>query len=287
MTTIPPGWVDLKRAAQDAAGCPPPRRRSGRSREKGRVRGAALDARGRLLLDITSSQPERARGAAAGAHAVSAEICDRCGGPGDPVRLASTWTRTTRCEYCRGAADEVLPRPPWRRHRDVAREIPDPTANDHSHRSMPVIERILTDQNLSALMEGRDVGSGWPNTDGNEYVDEEFVGGIFGLPYWLMHSANGWCPLIRAFFTLVLPMQCEGQARPARVIEMAKSYRQGEREPELAIAAHNFDDYRWGIAHLVTEHSRRTCCDCGLLQTDVAGVTRGPGRRCSCGGYRR
>ena len=146
MTTIPPGWVDLKRAAQDAAGCPPPRRRSGRSREKGRVRGAALDARGRLLLDITSSQPERARGAAAGAHAVSAEICDRCGGPGDPVRLASTWTRTTRCEYCRGAADEVLPRPPWRRHRDVAREIPDPTANDHSHRSMPVIERILTDQ---------------------------------------------------------------------------------------------------------------------------------------------
>ena len=280
---IPPGWVDLTRAAQDAAAAPL-RRRSGSAplRERGRVHGAALDARGRLLLDLRSSRPERARGIAAGVHAVSAEVCDQCGGPGDPVRLAGTRTRTTRCEYCRSVADEVLPRPPWRRHRDVERETPDPEADHlYDYRSMPVLEEILTDENLSALMEGRDIGDGWPATDGDERRGEEIVGGIYGLPYWLMHCANGWSPLIRAFFTLVLPMQCEGQARPARVIEMCKSYRRGERRSELVIQAHNFDDYRWGIAALVNEQSRRTCCECGLLRADSAGITPGPGRRCS------
>lgn len=272
---IPPGWVDLARSAQDAA-APPLRRRSGSVplRERGRVHGAALDARGRLLLDIRSSRPERARGVAAGVHAVSAEICDRCGGPGDPVGLAGTGTRTTRCEYCRSVADEVLPRPPWRRRRDVDREVPDPEADHlYDYRSMPVLEEILTDENLGALMEGRDVGSGWPRSDGDEYLDE-FVGGIYGLPYWLMHGANGWSPLIRAFFTLVLPMQCEGQARPIRVLKMAMSQRTNVRWPLMQITAHNFDDYRWGIAALVSEHSGRTCPECGLLLTD------GPGRRC-------
>ena len=51
------------------------------------------------------------------------------------------------------------------------------------------------------------------------------------LPYWLMYSARGWSPLIRAFFTLVLPMQRDGQARPARVVKTSKSY--GVHEPWL------------------------------------------------------
>ena len=139
---------------------------------------------------------------------------------------------------------------------------------------MPVLEEILTDENLSALMEGRDVGSGWPRSDGDEYLDE-FVGGIFRLPYWLMHCANGWSSLIRAFFTLVLPMQREGQVRPIRVLKMARSQRTNVRWPVMQITAHNFDDYRWGIAEFVSEHSGRTCPECGLLLTD------GPGRRYS------
>ena len=53
-----------------------------------------------------------------------------------------------------------------------------------------MLEEVLTDENLSALLEGRDVGEGgWPRTDGDERLGEEIVGGIYGLPYWLMHGA--------------------------------------------------------------------------------------------------
>ena len=281
MTAIPPGWRDLAQSAMSAARRAQGRHQSARKREKGRIRGAAVDAHGRLRLDIMSSNAERARGVGAAVHAVSGEICNQCGGPGDPVQLAGTGSRTTRCEECRTTADEVLPRPAWRRERDAGRETPNPNSGLYDHRSMPVIEDVLSDDNLAALMEGRDVGSGWPRSDGDDRLDE-FVGGIHGLPYWLMQGGDGWCALIRAFFTLVLPMQCEGQTRPVRIIKTAKSYRGNWREPELAITACNFDDYRWGIAALVIEHSRRTCCDCGLPQAGVAGVSEGPGRRCSC-----
>jgi hypothetical protein len=113
------------------------------------------------LLRISLSLPARARGVAAAAHALSGEICDQCGGPGDPVRLAGTPTRTTRCGRCSGSADEVLPRPAWRRDRDVARETPDPSTSYRSYRSCPVVEDVISDEDLKALMEARK-HDGWP-----------------------------------------------------------------------------------------------------------------------------
>ena len=272
---IPPGWVDLARSARIAA--TRFRRRSGSVAERARVHGAAVDVRGRLLLDIRSSWSERARGVAAAVHAVSAEICDRCGGPGDPVRLAGPRTRTTRCEACRSVDDEVLPRPPWRRQRDVDREAPDPEADRlYDYRSAPVIEDVLPDGNLSALMEGRDVGDGWPATDGDARCPGEGVGGIYDLQWWTMHGAPGWCPLIRAFFSLVLPMQCEGQARPVRVVRISRGGGRSGRESRLSIAAHNFEAYCWGIAALVSEHSERICCECGRGLQSPPRVPSGP-----------
>lgn len=74
--------------------------------------------------------------------------------PRRSVRPAGTPTRTTPCGHCRGTAEEVPPRPAWRRHRAVARETPDPRASDRSYRSCSVVDDVLTDEDLTALMEG-------------------------------------------------------------------------------------------------------------------------------------
>ena len=63
-------------------------------------------ADGRLLFEpvgeTTSRSAERVRGIVTGAWALSAEICQACGGPGDPVTLGRGG-RGTRCADCREA----------------------------------------------------------------------------------------------------------------------------------------------------------------------------------------
>ena len=66
-----PGWSLIAAAAGEAAG------KRGRS---ARVDDAGLSGQGGLLLDILSEEPEKARGVAAIAHALSREVCRACGG---------------------------------------------------------------------------------------------------------------------------------------------------------------------------------------------------------------
>ena len=84
-------------------------------------------ADGRLLFEplgeTTSRSAERVRGIVTGAWALSAEICQACGGPGDPVTLGRGG-RGTRCGECREPGDRVLPRPAWRRERETGHEAP-------------------------------------------------------------------------------------------------------------------------------------------------------------------
>ena len=82
---------------------------------------------GRLLFEpvgeTTSRSAERVRGIVTGAWALSAEICQGCGGPGDPVTLGRGG-RGTRCRDCRKPGDQVLPRAAWRRKREAGNEAP-------------------------------------------------------------------------------------------------------------------------------------------------------------------
>ena len=72
----------------------------------------------RLLCETVDEEPtERVRGILDAAYALSGEICEACGAPGDPVRTAAG-RQTTRCADCREPADDILARPPWRRERD-------------------------------------------------------------------------------------------------------------------------------------------------------------------------
>ena len=158
----------------------------------------------------------------------------------------------------------VLPRPAWRRT-DVARETPDPRASYRSYRSCPVVEDVLTDEDLTALMEARE-HDGWP---------AELAGNVYGMPYWLIRD-TGWNALIRAAFTLLLPLQCEGQAQPLRLAAVRVN---GLKPRFLSFEGYGFDAYRWGIAALVRIYSQSTCIGCGLLR---AGAAHRPERRGIC-----
>ena len=268
--TIPPGWREIIPTARAAAD-------DGFEEDDvpGVVEATGLDVRGRLVLRISSSRPERARGIAAAAQTLSGEICDRCSRPGDPVRLAGTAIRTTRCGRCRASADEVLRRPAWRRERDVAREAVDPDAPWKSHRSCYVVEEVLSDKELAALMEGREppiieipderpgyMAPGWPITAQCPRNG----------PYWTIDDL-GWNALLRTAFTLLLPLQCDGQDQPVRIVNVSAFKRQ------LCIYGRGFDDYRQGIVRFLRLYSASTCITCGSQ-----GATRraigGRGREC-------
>ena len=113
-------------------------------------------ADGRLLFEpvgeTTSRSAERVRGIVTGAWALSAEICQACGGPGDPVTLGRGG-RGTRCGDCREPSDRVLARPAWCRKRETGHEAPG------------LIEDLVGAQNLADLMEARHTPAtyaGWP-----------------------------------------------------------------------------------------------------------------------------
>ena len=220
---------------------------------RGTVDWRGLDARGRLVLRLSArTAHEHLRGVACAANALSAEVCDQCSRPGDPVRLAADvdGLPVTRCPRCRGPADEVLPRPPWRRDRDPEREAVDADATWRSHRAYPVVEDVVGDDALAAFMEARDPAEhrGWPRT---------IVGTDHGLPAWTVGHA-GWNRLIRAAFTVLLPMQCAGQARPLRITQVKESGGQ------LVIHGRGLDDpFRLGVLDLLARYSERVCIRCG------------------------
>ena len=98
------GWEQLIRAAAEKAGPV----EWLRSLDSGSLVLTPVDSRG---LD-----PQRVRGTVGAARALSREICDACGGPGDPVWPAGG-RGGTRCAGCCGAGDEVLPRDWMETHR--------------------------------------------------------------------------------------------------------------------------------------------------------------------------
>ena len=81
---------------------------------------------------------------------------------------------------------------------------------------------------------------------------------------------------LRDPLTLLLPLQCDGQAQPLRLAAVRVN---GLKPRFLSFEGYGFDAYRWGIAALVRIYSQSTCIGCGLLR---AGAAHSPGRRCSC-----
>ena len=230
-----------------------------------------LDARGRLCL--APRTPPYLAGVAAAVRAMSAQTCDRCGGPGDPVHVASDPVPTTRCAACRAPADALLPRPRWRRDRDVDRErvAVRRALLFGGVRTLPVVEDVVGDEDLAALMDARYCPAehvGWPCT---------LLGKEHRLPIWTIEHA-GWNALLRAAFTLLLPLQCGGQAAPLRVTQVTARF------GRLVIHVGTCDPFVRGLVLFFRAHSAKVCIRCGCRGTlrdgDAVGWVRPECDRC-------
>ena len=173
-------------------------------------------ADGRLLFEpvgeTTRRSAERVRGIVTGAWAVSAEICQGCGGPGDPVTLGSGG-RGTRCGDCREPDDRVLPRPAWRRERETGHEAPG------------LLEDLVGAQDLADLMDARHTPAthaGWPVRRSQSDPDMRIVCPIGGA---------GWNHLLRGGLAVLLPLECPGVARPWRASCIKDAARQAQVSP--------------------------------------------------------
>ena len=158
-------------------------------------------ADGRLLFEpvgeTTNRSAERVRGIVTGAWALSAEICQACGGPGDPVTLGRGG-RGTRCGDCREPGDRVLPRPAWCRERETG------------HEAAGLLEDLVGAPDLADLMEARHT----PATHGSWPVRRSQ-----GDPYMTIVcpiDGAGWNHLLRGGLAVLLPLECPGVAPPWR-----------------------------------------------------------------------
>ena len=136
---------------------------------------------------------------------------------------------------------------------------------------LPVVEDVVGDEDLAALMDARYRPAehvGWPRT---------LVGEEHGLPIWTIEHA-GWNALLRAAFTLLLPLQCEGQAASLRVTQVK------ERYGRLVIHVRACDPFLPGLVRFFRAHSAKVCIRCGgrgtLRDGDDVGWVRPECDRC-------
>ena len=200
-------------------------------------------ADGRLLFEpvgeTTRRSTERVRGIVTGAWALSAEICQGCGGPGDPVTLGSGG-RGTRCGDCREPDDRVHPRPAWRRERETGHEAPG------------LLEDLVGAQDLADVMEARHTPAthaGWPVRRSQSDPDMRIVCPIGGA---------GWNHLLRGGLAVLLPLECPGVARPWRASCIK------ERLGRLKFHHRHHRPFYEGIGAILSEISATTCIYCGL-----------------------
>ena len=129
----------------------------------------------------TNRSAKHVRGIVTGAWALSAENCQRCGGPVDPVSLGHG--RGTRCRECREPGDRVVPRPAWRRKRETGHEGPG------------LLEEFVDAQDLADLMEARHTPAthrDWPVSRGRGDTDMRIVCPIAGAGCnHLLHGGVG------------------------------------------------------------------------------------------------
>ena len=230
----------------------PDSRGGGRGRWQARAlsprRRRGAERAGGLLLDILSEEPEKARGVAAIAHALSREVCRACGGAGHPAVELRTAAPTTLCDSCRGTWHGRAERPAWRR-RDRGHEL----------EAEPLVEDLIGDDELAALVEAHFAPTdhrGWPRT---MFTTQ---GGIV----WTVGGA-GWNALLRAAFAVLLPLQCEGQTTPLPIGQVK------ERLGALIVDAWPSDDFRQGVVDVLTCYSQRICIHCGQPGTLRDGPT--------------
>lgn len=211
---------------------------------------AASVCEGRLHLEIVNPN-EASRGLIEAAKAVSAEVCELCGGRGNPVGDGNGRLLGCRCEGCRAAGMARLERkwlaPTGKRHGlDTPTERLGEMGPSMANRTDPGCARFSNWsgtrdwEGLALLMTARD--------------DER------AMESWT--SNPGWAGLVRALFATLQVEQIErvADADPAlpRLPFMKEKYGQ------LQIDLDHFTEYLWGVESFFEELSGRICMHCGM-----------------------
>ena len=208
----------------------------------------------RPLYETVGEEPtDRVRGTLAAAYALSGEICEACGRPGDPVRTA-TGRRTTRSAHCPEPGDDILPRPPCRRKRGPDEDRDAAVFQDlmgPRDYAAPVVEDIVGTEDLAALMEARYTPAthvGWPVTAVGGYDTD--------LPTSTVEHA-GSNHLTRAALSVLLPLACPAVEPRWRLSQLK------EKMGLLTLHHVYWTDFYAGSRELLRHTSAQVCIKCG------------------------
>lgn len=220
-----PGWSVILEEAKEVL-----ERVCSTDQHRCRLKAASVQ-QGKLHLEIVNPN-EESRGLFEAARAVSAEVCELCGGRGNPVgdghRLLGC-----RCEACRAPSMERLERD-WRgrsREHDGGNTV---------HARTPDCAEMQYQDRLALLMSAKD--------------DERAMDGWTSNP--------GWAGLVRALFVTLQAEQGTrvvdtGPALP-RLPHMKEKY--GQLRIEFGYAS----KYLWGVDWFIEDLSGRICMHCGM-----------------------
>ena len=192
---------------------------------------SVVDGRLRFRID---DQPEPNRGCLAAAEAVSAEVCERCGGKGDPIADQDARCIGCRCAKCRGPDVVRLPRD-W------------PPATT-------VVEDDIAATDLGSMRLDTRYAKQMPLLMGAD--DDE---GKALLPFG---NVPGWAGLLRALFLTLRAEQDERPHDPDH--EPWRFSWMKEKYGRLDIRSTSGTDYHEGVISFIRMLSAWTCIDCGL-----------------------
>ena len=213
ITTERPGWATLVSLAHYMVSLIEPE-----SYRRMHEPSTVVDGRLRFRTD---DLPEPSRGCLAAAEAVSAEVCERCGGKGDPIADQDARCIGCRCARCRGADVVRLPRD-W------------PPATT-------VVEDDIAGTDFESLRLETRYAKEMPLLMGANDDEGEAL-----LPF---EAAPGWAGLLRALFLTLRSEQDERPNDPGH--KPWRFTRMKEKWGALDIRSTSGTDYQYGVVDFI------------------------------------
>ena len=192
-------------------------------------------------------------GARRAAESLRQEICQECGGPGNPVWSADR-ERATRCTGCRKPGDEPRHRK-WTADGQKARGRA-PERDPEGGGGRPLVEELKSPTAIAALMTA-------------QYAPDDERGWHAGA------NSGGWNHLLRGALQVLLRKTTRHRAQPWRLLSVKQKW------GYLEIRGTETGWFDSGVIELVTRLSGTTCLRCG--KPGKIRNASGPGVHPACG----
>lgn len=239
-----PGWIAIVEEAMESL-----QRDCSTDQHRCRLKAASV-REGRLHLEVVNPN-EASRGLAEAAKAVSSEVCELCGGRGNPFGDGNGRLLGCRCEVCRVTGMVNLERkwqgsPGKRDDLDTAAESAGEVGSATAKGADTGCTRssqwagIKDRDGLALLMTGKD--------------DER------AMKSWTSNA--GWAGLVRALFATLQAEQSDRVADADPVLPRLPFMK--EKYGQLRIDFDHSTEYLWGLESFFEGLSGRICMHCGM-----------------------